>query len=48
MNVIETELRKLYLRHIDAEKQAELNLWITEIEPVQTNFQNWSINPLTL
>lgn len=34
MNVIETELRKLYLRHIDAEKQAELNLWITEIEPV--------------
>lgn len=34
MNVIEAELRKLYLRHIDPEKQAELNLWITEIEPI--------------
>lgn len=34
MNDIEVELRKLYLRHVDEEKQAELNLWITEIEPV--------------
>lgn len=26
MNDIEVELRKLYLRHVDEEKQAELNL----------------------
>jgi len=34
MNTIEVELRKLYLRYVDVEIQAELNLWITEIEPV--------------